>query len=89
MSVCYKGCMLQVYEAVMSWVHHNLPARQACVEQLLENVRLPLMNQEYIVQKVEEEPLVKANSRYLFLLLHWLFFSCWFYFWFVELILLI
>ncbi|CAL1530807.1 unnamed protein product [Lymnaea stagnalis] len=53
----------QVYEAVMSWVNHNLPARQNCVEQLLENVRLPLINQEYIVQKVEEEPLVKANSR--------------------------
>ncbi|XP_055874716.1 kelch-like protein 2 [Biomphalaria glabrata] len=53
----------QVYEAVMSWVNHNLPARQDCIEQLLENVRLPLMNQDYIVQKVEEEPLVKANSR--------------------------
>ncbi|BFZ03645.1 hypothetical protein BsWGS_06685 [Bradybaena similaris] len=53
----------QVYEAVMSWLHHNLPSRQDCIEQLLENVRLPLMNQDYIVQRVEEEPLVKANSR--------------------------
>lgn len=53
----------QVYEAVMSWVHHDLPSRQEHVEQLLENVRLPLMAQDYIVQRVEEEPLVKSNSR--------------------------
>lgn len=29
----------------------------------MENVRLPLMSQEYLVQRVEEEPLVKTNSR--------------------------
>ncbi|XP_067671133.1 kelch-like protein 3 [Haliotis asinina] len=53
----------QVFEAVMSWVQHDLGSRQGLVEQLLEHVRLPLMTQEYLVQRVEEEPLVKTNSR--------------------------
>ena len=65
--ILFAMSFLQVYEAVMSWVHHNLPSRQCHVEQLLENVRLPLMCQDYIVQKVEEEPLVKANSRCILL----------------------
>ncbi|KAK7498597.1 hypothetical protein BaRGS_00010257 [Batillaria attramentaria] len=53
----------QVYEAVMSWVHHDLHRRQEDLESLLEHVRLPLMAQDYIVQRVEEEPLIKGNSR--------------------------
>lgn len=53
----------QVYEAVMSWVNHDLHRRQEHLERLLEHVRLPLMAQDYIVQRVEEEPLIKGNSR--------------------------
>ncbi|XP_041364828.1 kelch-like protein 2 [Gigantopelta aegis] len=53
----------QVFEAVMSWVQHNLMSRQDLIETLMEHVRLPLMSQEYLVQRVEEEPLFKTNSR--------------------------
>ncbi|XP_052226159.1 kelch-like protein 3 isoform X3 [Dreissena polymorpha] len=53
----------QVFEAVMSWVNHDRSSRQEVISQLMENVRLPLMSQEYLVQHVEEEPLMKANSR--------------------------
>ena len=54
---------LQVFEAVLSWVNHDLTNRNDLISQLIENVRLPLMSQEYLVQRVEEEPLIKANSR--------------------------
>ncbi|WAQ96164.1 KELC-like protein, partial [Mya arenaria] len=53
----------QVFEAVLSWVNHDSSNRQELISQLMENVRLPLMSQEYLVQRVEEEPLVKTNSR--------------------------
>ncbi|KAK7112668.1 kelch-like protein 2 [Littorina saxatilis] len=57
------SCEEQVYEAVMSWVNHDLQNREDRLESLLEHVRLPLMSQDYIVQRVEEEPLIKGNSR--------------------------
>ena len=47
----------------MSWVQHNLESREDLIERLMEHVRLPLMSQEYLVQRVEEEPLFKTNSR--------------------------
>ena len=47
----------------MSWVNHDLQNREDRLESLLEHVRLPLMSQDYIVQRVEEEPLIKGNSR--------------------------
>ncbi|KAL5018240.1 hypothetical protein ScPMuIL_003962 [Solemya velum] len=53
----------QVFEAVMTWVQHDMTKRKDHIAQLLENVRLPLMTQEYLVQRVEEEPLVKSDSQ--------------------------
>lgn len=51
----------KVFEAVMTWIHHDLSHRQDHVSLLMEQVRLPLLTQEYLVQRVEEEPLLKAN----------------------------
>ncbi|XP_052239965.1 kelch-like protein 2 [Dreissena polymorpha] len=51
----------QVLEAVLSWVNHDRSSRQEVISQLMENVHLPLMSQEYLMQRVEEEPLMKAN----------------------------
>ncbi|XP_076662107.1 kelch protein isoform X1 [Halictus rubicundus] len=53
----------KVFECVISWVHHDLDKRQADLAQLMEYVRLPLLSQEYLVQRVEEEPLLKANLQ--------------------------
>lgn len=53
----------QVFEAVLSWVNHDFTSRQEEISQLIENVRLPLMSQDYLVQRVEEEPLIKSDSR--------------------------
>ncbi|XP_064458270.1 kelch-like protein 2 [Ornithodoros turicata] len=51
----------QVFEAVMNWVNHDLPNREEQLGSLMEHVRLPLLSQEYLVQRVEEEPLLKSN----------------------------
>ena len=51
-----------MFEAVVNWTNHDLAARMECVPQLMENVRLPLLAEEYLVQRVEEEPLVKNSS---------------------------
>ncbi|KAG0425445.1 hypothetical protein HPB47_027390 [Ixodes persulcatus] len=51
----------QVFEAVMSWVNQDLDNRESQLGTLMEHVRLPLLSQEYLVQRVEEEPLLKGN----------------------------
>lgn len=50
-----------MFEAVMTWVNHELDNRQEHLAQLMEHVRLPLLSQEFLVQRVEEEPLLKSN----------------------------
>ncbi|XP_032805634.1 kelch-like protein 2 isoform X1 [Petromyzon marinus] len=52
----------KVFEAVLAWVNHNREKRQELMASLLENVRLPLLSREYLVERVEEESLVKNNS---------------------------
>ncbi|MCL4126264.1 UNVERIFIED_CONTAM: hypothetical protein GTU68_008791, partial [Idotea baltica] len=52
----------KVFECVMAWVGAELSARENFLAELMEHVRLPLLSQEYLVQRVEEEPLVKSNS---------------------------
>ncbi|XP_046990787.1 ring canal kelch homolog isoform X1 [Schistocerca americana] len=53
----------KVFECVVAWVHHDLESRRAHLAELMEHVRLPLLSQEYLVQRVEEEPLLKANLQ--------------------------
>ena len=47
----------------MQWVRRDLVTRQQFVSQLVEHVRLPLLSQEFLVQRVEEETLIKTNSE--------------------------
>ena len=54
---------MQVFEAVIHWTNHDHQTRGDFISQLLEHVRLPLLPQEYLVQRVEEEPLVKNNTQ--------------------------
>ncbi|XP_064418104.1 kelch-like protein 2 isoform X3 [Latimeria chalumnae] len=52
----------KVFEAVISWVNHDKEVRQEYMAHLMEHVRLPLLSREYLVQRVEEEALVKNSS---------------------------
>ncbi|ESN99210.1 hypothetical protein HELRODRAFT_155962 [Helobdella robusta] len=67
----------QVYEAVISWTMYDFSNRQKHIDQLIEYIRLslnlkinvfsltrlPLLSQDFLVQRVEDEPLIKNCSR--------------------------
>ncbi|CAH1954554.1 unnamed protein product [Acanthoscelides obtectus] len=53
----------KVFECVIAWVQHDLENRHKHLASLMEHVRLPLMSQDYLVQRVEEEPLLKADIQ--------------------------
>ncbi|XP_077999159.1 kelch-like protein 3 [Glandiceps talaboti] len=52
----------KVFEAVIAWVHNDSANREDHMAILMENVRLPLLSREFLVQTVEEESLVKSNN---------------------------
>ncbi|XP_030055903.1 kelch-like protein 35 [Microcaecilia unicolor] len=58
-----------VFEAVMRWVRHNGVTRKAALKNLLEHVRLPLLNPAYFLEKVEVDKLIQGCQE-CFPLLH-------------------
>uniref|UniRef100_A0A672ZD44 Kelch-like protein 3 n=1 Tax=Sphaeramia orbicularis TaxID=375764 RepID=A0A672ZD44_9TELE len=52
----------KVFEAMVSWIKHDKPARLEYMPKLMEHVRLPLLSRDYLVQIVEEEALIKNNN---------------------------
>ncbi|XP_039668719.1 kelch-like protein 3 isoform X4 [Perca fluviatilis] len=52
----------KVFEAMISWIKHDKPARLEYMPKLMEHVRLPLLSRDYLVQIVEEEALIKNNN---------------------------
>lgn len=52
----------QVYECVMTWVEQDEENRKQELARLLEHVRLPLLSQDYLVQHVEENILIRSNA---------------------------
>ncbi|RZC35636.1 ring canal kelch -like [Asbolus verrucosus] len=53
----------KVFECVIAWVQHDLDIRRKHLATLMEHVRLPLMSQEYLMHRVEEEPLLKVDLQ--------------------------
>lgn len=51
----------KVFESVIAWIQFDSPTRQEHLAQLMEYVRLPLLSQDYLVQRVEKEPLLKDD----------------------------
>lgn len=54
---------VKVYEAVMNWVNINLEERSTELPQLMEFVRLPLLSQDYLLQHVETNTLMRSNAQ--------------------------
>jgi len=52
----------KVFESVISWIQHDIDSRTQFLPVLVEHVRLPLLSQDYLIQRVETEPLLKADS---------------------------
>ncbi|XP_078079007.1 kelch-like protein 24 [Mustelus asterias] len=57
-----------VFEAVMHWVHHEVSNRSHVLKELLERVRIPLLNPIYFVEKVETDELILSSKECLPLL---------------------
>lgn len=51
----------KVYESVIAWIQFDSAERQQHVAKLMQNVRLPLLPQEYLVSRVENEILLKQD----------------------------
>jgi len=52
----------KVFESVISWINHSTEQRSQNLPMLIEHVRLPLLSQDYLIHKVDHEPLLKAND---------------------------
>ncbi|XP_062405495.1 kelch-like protein 3 isoform X1 [Sardina pilchardus] len=52
----------KVFEAMVAWINHDKEARLEHMPKLMEHVRLPLLSRDYLVQRVEEEALIKNNN---------------------------
>lgn len=51
----------KVYECVIGWIQFDAAERKAYLSKLLEKVRLPLLSQEYLMTRVEREPLLRED----------------------------
>jgi kelch-like protein 17 (actinfilin) len=51
----------KVFTAVLNWIKHDLTERKKHIAELISNVRLPLLNREFLMENVETEPLVRED----------------------------
>jgi kelch-like protein 20 len=52
----------QVYQAVMAWVKYNIAERRQHLPVVLQHVRLPLLNPNFLCGTVGNDPLVRADD---------------------------
>lgn len=53
----------KVFESVIAWIQYDTSGRQQHLASLMQYVRLPLLTQEYLVQRVENEVLLKGDIQ--------------------------
>jgi len=59
----------QIFEALMSWINHDLTKRRGFFADLIVHVRFPLMSPYYLMDHVETEDLVRSTPECIDLLL--------------------
>ncbi|XP_025834257.1 kelch-like protein 17 [Agrilus planipennis] len=52
-----------VFTAVLNWVKHDLSERKQYISKLMENVRLPLVNREFLMTRVDCENLIREDGQ--------------------------
>ena len=50
-----------MFEAVVTWVNYQPQQREQYLPELMQHVRLPLLSRDYLVERVETEPLIKRS----------------------------
>lgn len=51
----------EVYEAVMSWVKHDLNNRAKQLPSLIRFVRMPLISKHYLLNRIDADSLIRSN----------------------------
>ena len=46
---------------MISWVNYDIANRESSLPKLMEYVRLPLLPRDYLIERVETEPLIKRS----------------------------
>ncbi|XP_074039485.1 kelch-like protein 17 isoform X1 [Leptinotarsa decemlineata] len=52
-----------VFTAVLNWVKHDLIERKQFVSRLMQHVRLPLVNRDFLMTRVDNEKLIIENNE--------------------------
>ncbi|XP_063966735.1 kelch-like protein 20 [Lytechinus pictus] len=52
----------QVYNAIISWVKYNIPERRTHLAEVLQHVRLPLLNPKFLVGTVSSDLLIRSDE---------------------------
>ncbi|CRK93246.1 CLUMA_CG006789, isoform A, partial [Clunio marinus] len=53
----------RIFECVVAWIQFEPSLRQQYLGRLMQYVRLPLLSQDYILQRVEKEPLLQGDIQ--------------------------
>ena len=53
----------QVYNAILSWIKHDLSHRSQHIGDLLSLIKLPLLSRDFLMFTVEPEELIRSNSE--------------------------
>lgn len=56
-----------MFECVINWVKQDVENRKVHLPLLMEHIRLPLMNKDYLIEKVNEEPLLRENFQCMYI----------------------
>ena len=51
----------QCYEALITWLKHDLDKRKEYLTDLLKLIRLPLISVEYLYENIRNETLIREN----------------------------
>ncbi|XP_030759639.1 kelch-like protein 17 isoform X1 [Sitophilus oryzae] len=52
-----------VFTSVLNWIKHDLIEREKYISELMIHVRLPLVNREFLMTRVDNEQLIRDNSE--------------------------
>lgn len=50
-----------VFTAVLNWIKHDLTQRKQYISKLMVHVRLPLVNREFLMTRVDNENLIRED----------------------------
>lgn len=63
-------CEEQVYEAVIGWLNYDIENRRASAHQVLQTVRLPSINREYLMHVTDNEAIIRDDPDCLQLIIN-------------------